>query len=47
MDGINAALIAEGRVDGGNDVLMARKTEAKGLGKQEVRELMMMWGFWN
>lgn len=47
MDGINAALIAEGGVDGGSNVLMAKKTDAKGLGEREVRELVERWWFWN
>ncbi len=47
MDGINAALIAEGGVDGGSSALVAKKTEAKGLEETEVRELVKRWRFWN
>ncbi|KAF6235526.1 hypothetical protein HO173_006209 [Letharia columbiana] len=47
LDDINATLIAEGGVDGGSNVLMAKKTEAKGLEEKEVRELVKRWWFWN
>lgn len=47
LDDINATLIAEGGVDGGSSVLMAKKTEAKGLEEKEVRELVKRWWFWN
>lgn len=47
MDDINSKLIAEGGVEGGGNVLMAKRTEAKGLGEGEVRELVKRWRFWN
>lgn len=47
MDDINATLIAEGGVEGGSNVLVAKKTEAKGLGEKEVKELVEKWWFWN
>ena len=47
MDGINSTLITEGIVDAGSNVLMARKTGAKGLGEEEVREFVERWRFWN
>lgn len=47
MDDINSKLIAEGGVEGGGSVLMAKKTDAKGLGEEEVRELVKRWRFWN
>lgn len=27
--------------------MMAKKTDAKGLGEEEVRELVKRWRFWN
>lgn len=48
MDEINATLIAEGGVvDGGSNVLMAKKTKAKGLEEKEVRDFVKRWRFWN
>ena len=51
MDGINAALIAEGGADGGgggSHVLMPKNMKAKGLREEEeVRELVTRWRFWN
>ena len=47
MDGINAALIAEGGEGVGRGVLAAREKEARGLGEREVRGLVGRWRFWN
>ena len=47
MDGINATLITEGGVEGGGNLLTAKKTEAKGLGENEIRALVERWWFWN
>ncbi|KAL9126837.1 MAG: hypothetical protein Q9175_007845, partial [Cornicularia normoerica] len=47
MDDINATLIAEGGFDGGSNLLEAKKTEAKGLEEQEVRELVKRGPVWN
>ena len=47
MDGIDAAFIAEGGGSRGGNVLMAKKVEARGLWKREVRELVRRWWFWN
>lgn len=47
MDNINATLIAEGGVEGGGNLLAAKKTEAKRLGEKEVRALVERWWFWN
>ena len=58
IDGINAALIAEGGADGGgggvggggSHVLMPRNTKATGLREgeeEEVQELVTRWRFWN
>lgn len=43
MDHASSRLIAEGFIDGGNNVLVAKKTEAKALGKKEATELVKKW----